>query len=41
VAFLPNIPEGETWRDVLTGEALTRGAELVIPARGARAFYIE
>ena len=41
VAFVPNIPEGATWRDVLTGEALPRGAKLEIPARGARAFYIE
>lgn len=39
--FVPEIPEGVTWRDVLTGEVLTRGARLEIAARGARAFYIE
>ncbi len=41
VHFVPDIPAGVIWRDVLTGEALSRGAELVIPARRARAFYIE
>ncbi len=41
VCFTPDIPEGVTWRDVLTGEVLTCGAELAIPARGARAFYME
>ncbi|MBE6629453.1 MAG: hypothetical protein E7624_01215 [Ruminococcaceae bacterium] len=41
VCFVPDIPEGVTWRDVLTGEEISRGAELAIPARGARAFYIE
>lgn len=41
VCFTPNIPQGVTWRDVLTGDVLTRGTELAIPARGARAFYIE
>ena len=41
VCFVPAIPEGEIWRDVLTGEVLTNGAALNIPARGARAFYIE
>ena len=41
VCFTPDIPEGVTWRDVLTGEVLSRGAVLEISARGARAFYIE
>ena len=41
VTFAPDIPEGVVWRDVLTGESLRRGATLTIPARGARAFYIE
>ena len=41
VTFAPDIPEGVIWRDVLTGECLKRGATLTIPARGARAFYIE
>ena len=40
VSFIPDIPEGVAWRDVLTGEELPRGAKLEIPARGARAFYI-
>lgn len=41
VSFVPDIPAGVTWRDVLTGEVLERGENLTIPARGARAFYIE
>jgi ferredoxin len=41
VVFVPDIPEGATWRDVLTGEVLSRGAELAIPARGGRVFYKE
>ena len=40
VSFIPDIPEGVAWRDVLTGEELRRGAKLEIGARGARAFYI-
>ena len=40
VSFIPDIPEGVAWRDVLTGEELPRGAKLEIGARGARAFYI-
>ena len=41
VSFLPDIPAGVIWRDVLTDEILVRGDALTIPARGARAFYIE
>ncbi len=41
VSFLPDIPAGVIWRDVLTDEILVRGEALSIPARGARAFYIE
>ena len=41
VTFVPDIPEGVIWRDVLTGECLRHGATLTIPARSARAFYIE
>jgi len=41
VRFLPDIPTGAAWRDVLTGEVLSRGVELAIPARGARVFYKE
>ena len=41
VRFVPTIPEGEVWRDVLSGEVLKHGEVLSISARGARAFYIE
>lgn len=41
VRFVPDIPDGKVWRDVMSGEILERGVPLSIKACGARAFFIE